>query len=105
MFKSKRKFEGDIGCEWAKDDTLDKRFEELPEYCDFIAVRHWLLKCGSTPCFEMFFEKEFLKTYLDSKVAAGDALEIWHVYDEKLLYIHAKMPDDNGLIPVKGCAY
>jgi hypothetical protein len=40
MFKSKRKFEGDIGCEWAKDDTLDKRLEELPEYCDFIAVRH-----------------------------------------------------------------
>jgi len=105
MFQAKRRFDGDLGCEWAKDNSLQEKFDYLSEDCDFYAVRHWFLKCASGPAFEIFFEKESLKEYIDKKVLAGDGIEIWGIIEDQLNYINAKMPDENGLIPIKGCAY
>jgi len=107
-FKAKRRFDGDIGCKWEKDsplNVLDSEFNHISEDCDFYCIRHWLLKCASAPYFETFFEKEDLKKYLEKNVYAGDALEIWAVNADKLHYAYVKMPDENGLIPIDGCAY
>lgn len=104
LFKAKRRFEGDLGCKWSFDDTLEKQFNDVSEECDFYAIRHWFLKCATSPCQTVFYEKEGLKQYLE-KVPAGDALEIWAITGDQMKYIIAKMPDENGLIPIEGGAY
>ena len=107
MFRAKRRFDGDIGCKWEKDNhpNFDDKFNNMPEDCDFYCVKHWMLKCASCPYFETLFEKEDVKNYLEKNVYAGDALEFWAVNADKLHYVYAKMPDENGLIPVEGAAY
>jgi hypothetical protein len=105
MFCAKRRFDGDLGCEWAKDNTLDNKLKELPENCDFYVVKHWFLKSSCAPSIEVFVERNDVESYLKDFVLAGDYLEIWGIDKEKMTYIDAKMPDRDGLIPVKGCAY
>jgi hypothetical protein len=105
MFNSGRRHQGDLGCIWEKDNTLDLKFIELSENCDFYAIRHWFLKCASAPIFETFFEKEDVKKYIEKEPCGGDSLEIWGVTGDKAMYIYAKMPDKNGLIPISGVAY
>ena len=107
MFRAKRRAMGD-SCEWSKEDyfnTLEEQFNSLPEDCDFYAMKHWFLCCSTAPDFQTFFDKEELIWYVNKYVFAGDALEIWAVEAEKMKYIYAKMPDEHGLIPIKGCAY
>lgn len=105
VFKATRRHEGDIGCEWAPSNELNCRYSSLKPDADFYAIKHWLLKCGGCPVFETFMEKDWLDEYITKHVRAGDLLEIWEVREDKLQYIYAKMPDEKGLIPVKGCAY
>ena len=105
MFRAKRRFDGDIGCKWENNTSLDQEFEKLLDEADFYVIRHWYLKCSSCPSCQIFFEKEDVSYYITNSVRAGDALEIWSVLEDKNVYIHSKMPDMDGLIPVSGCAY
>jgi hypothetical protein len=109
-FYAKRRFDGsDLGCQWESNNTLDNQFKKLSDVCDFYAVKHYFLKCAASPAFYTFFELEDLENYLFGtgkiKPKAGDALEIWGISEDQCTYIYAKMPDENGLIPVTNCAY
>lgn len=105
MFRAERRFRGDLGCQWDIDDTLDREFPKLFDDCDFYALRHWFLKCATAPVMEFFYNKSLLKNHILENVRAGDGVEIWSIEEGKSVYICAKMPDKDGLIPVKNCAY
>ena len=105
MFSAKRRHDGDLGCEWTQDNTLDNKFKMLPKNCDCYVVKHWFLKSSCAPSIELLVEKHDVESYLKDFAWAGDFFEIWGIDKEKMTYIDAKMPDQDGLIPVKGCAY
>jgi hypothetical protein len=104
-FKATRRRDSDLGCEWVKDNKLNCQFSSLESYVDFYALKHWLLRSAIAPYFETFMDKEELSNYIIENVKAGDLLEIWAVNKDKVQYIGKKMPDEDGLIPIKGCAY
>ena len=105
VFKSTRRLDGDGGCEWAHNNDLNCQFSSIFQDADFYTIRHWFLRCGCAPCLETFVTLELLEEYITKYARAGDSLEIWAVEKDKMNYINAKMPDENGMVPVKGCAY
>lgn len=101
MFKSTRRFEGDSR-EWVPNNDLNDQFNNIFSDADFYAIKHWLYCCGSTPNFQTFMEKDWLEEYITNTVRAGDLLEIWAITSDRMSYVSGKMPDDRGLVPVKG---
>ena len=102
IFKSTRRYENDCR-EWVKDNDLEIRYssEIFPEASIYV-IKHWLYCCASTPAIEMFLEKDWLEGYITKNVKAGDLLEIWALQEDKMRYAWGKMPDENGLVPLKG---
>lgn len=103
-FESVQRF--DDGCVWEKNQCdINQEWHRIPEDCDFYILRHWFLKCACAPDAIFFVEKEELEKYIRSSVKAGDAMEIWAIDGESMIYSHSKMPNKEGKVPVKGCAY
>lgn len=96
----------DDGCVWEKNQCdINQEWHRIPEDCDFYTIRHWFLKCASTPAIEMCLSKDSLEKYIRTEVKAGDAIEIWAIEGETMIYSHSKMPNKEGKVPIKGCAY
>jgi len=105
MFTGKRQFIDTR--QWAKveGDSLDIQFKNMSgDYCVYI-LRHWFYCASSAPNIATFYSKEDIEVYLNGCHAAGDRIEIWGVDLDANNFnpiISAKMPDENGLIPLKG---
>ena len=101
VFKATRRFEND-NREWTHDNSLNCQYSNIFADADIYVIKHWLYCCASTPAIEMFLEKDWLEEYIIKNVRAGDILEIWALKEDKMKYAYGKMPDENGLIPMKG---
>ena len=99
--KSTRRFDNDTR-EWVHNNSLNCQYSSIFLDADFYIIKHWLYCCCCTPAFEIFFEKQDLEDYITKSVKAGDYLEIWSISGDKMKYIEGKVPDENGLIPLKG---
>jgi hypothetical protein len=70
-----------------------------------IIVQHWFYRGASAPEYNVFDDYETLLNYLDKEAYAGDAIDVWSVFQickPEDRRVEGKCPDDNGLIPRKG---
>lgn len=103
MFKAKRRFRDTKP--WEKDHSLDSQFKELSDDYDIYVLRHWFYCMATAPMTIPFSSKKGIEEYLKNNVSAGDRIEVWgFLLDSDLLvpFVSAKMPDEKGLIPLKG---
>lgn len=72
-----------------------------------ILLQHWFYRGGSAPSYAVFDDYDELLDYLNQNAYAGDAVDIWSVWqicNPENRAVEGKCPDENGLIP-RGGAY
>lgn len=72
-----------------------------------VLLQHWFYRGGSAPHYAVFDDYDELLVYLNQNAYAGDAIDIWSVWQICSLENRAaegKCPDEQGLIP-RGGAY
>lgn len=103
MFNGKRRFIDTRT--WVKVDgeSLDSQFSSLSSDYDICILRHWFYCMASAPMTTSFSSKETIEGYLKNSVNAGDRIEVWGIMlDSVTPVVSAKMPDEDGLVPLKG---
>ena len=72
-----------------------------------ILVKHWFYRGGSGPQHLVFDEFEDFLSYLNEHAYAGDAIDVWSVWQickPESCIAEGKCPDEDGQVP-KGGAY
>jgi len=105
MFTGKRRFKDTR--EWVKveENSLDQQFDNLSDDYDICIVRHWFYCMATAPLVLSFSSKKQVADYFKNSVSAGDRVEVWAlILDGSNIcpQLSAKMPDEEGLVPLKG---
>jgi len=105
MFSGKRRFDDTRAWVKVEENSLDEQFKNLSDDYDIFIIRHWFYCMATAPITISYDSKKKVESYLKDSVSAGDRIEIWaFILDSNNItpYVSAKMPDENGLIPLKG---